>query len=406
MGANVLNFVFNAVLGRSISFEQLGIISFIGTLFYVCSVFYNSLSFIVNRQTAILDTTRQSEAFSNFVVKRLLLFNSLLFVLWILFSPFIAHAFHISNIVIVLIFAFILLLYPLNFIYRGYFQGKFFFYSCAFVIVFEPVVKLILAALFILRRNEDLTFLSLYISALITVVVTFALYLLRRPAPARKIGKRFTFPTKLFTSAIASSLSSIPFLALDLILVKHYLAPQEAGQYALLTLVGKIIYFSGSLLSIFIVSLVGRDEANKKNPLISFYKILAGSIVAGGSAYVALGIFGPFIAPLLFGRKAFALVPYLNTYCLAMLLFTLGTSIISFHLAKKQYIFPISALAVSVLTVVGILLFHRDIREIVNTLLSISILSSLLLFVLHIKKRNQSSPVLYQKVLETEEFYG
>src|SRR5205814_580937 len=108
MGANVLNFIFNAFLGRTVSFEQLGVISFIGTLFYVCIVFYNSLSFIVNHQTALLDKTHESEAFTSFIVKRLLLFNSALVVLWVLCSPLFAQAFHISNVLIILLFASIL----------------------------------------------------------------------------------------------------------------------------------------------------------------------------------------------------------------------------------------------------------------------------------------------------------
>jgi len=44
-----------------------------------------------------------------------------------------------------------------------------------------------------------------------------------------------------------ASLATTSFLSMDVILAKHFLAPKEAGYYALLALAGKMIFFAGSL---------------------------------------------------------------------------------------------------------------------------------------------------------------
>ena len=63
-----------------------------------------------------------------------------------------------------------------------------------------------------------------------------------------------------FRASLFTGLSSVLFLSLDIILVKHYLAPEAAGEYALLSLIGKMVFFLGSLPAVFLITFVGRNE--------------------------------------------------------------------------------------------------------------------------------------------------
>src|SRR5260221_620915 len=112
MGANALNFIFNAILGRVLSFEEFGVITFISTLFYIGRVFYNSLSATINHQTAGFNEAKdKSELFTRFVTRRSMVINACLLLCWILFTPLIASVFHIKDYIIVYLFALEILLY-------------------------------------------------------------------------------------------------------------------------------------------------------------------------------------------------------------------------------------------------------------------------------------------------------
>ena len=100
-------------------------------------------------------------------------------------------------------------------------------------------------------------------------------------------------------------------LSVDVILAKHYLSPYDAGVYALLSTIGKMIYFFGSLLNVFIVSMVSRAMGKGRDPEKEFGKIFVGTAFLSISAGLGLSLFGWFLAPLLLGASALMIVPYL-----------------------------------------------------------------------------------------------
>jgi len=61
------------------------------------------------------------------------------------------------------------------------------------------------------------------------------------------------------------------FLTFDMLLVKIFLSPTAAGEYALLSLVGKMIYFVGALFSQFITPMVSKEEGAGRDSEPVFY---------------------------------------------------------------------------------------------------------------------------------------
>ena len=398
MAAYLLNFIFNAFLGRVLTFEAFGLITFLNMLFYIINIFYNAIDITINQHVAYIDKNDNRDEVSQFMkysTKRIMLISTILACLWLLSSPFITAFFQVGNSLIVDLFALVILLYPVVFIGKGYMQGKFFFISVAVITIFEALVKLIGAVLLVFLHQENLVYISLYISSLLTVLLVVLLILFRRDWQIMQANKKSksSFPVKLYMHSLITGLATVSFLAIDVILIKHFMSPYLAGEYSLLSLIGKIIYFLGSLLNVFIITLVSKHEAHQKNPLVGFYKILLGSCLLAGAGYIGLGIFGPTFVPILFGEKAVAILPYLNLYTLTILLFTIGNSIVTFHLAKKQFIFPVLSLFASVLFIMGIIFFHGSIEQIVSTIFITSIINIVILVVPHLFMRNKSKEV-------------
>jgi O-antigen/teichoic acid export membrane protein len=141
---------------------------------------------------------------------------------------------------------------------------------------------------------------------------------------------------------MATSVSTIIFLSADILLVKHFFGAEQAGQYALLSLMGKMVYFLGSLPMVFMVTLVSRRDGLKQSSQSILSAIFLSVLVLVILSFIAFGLFGFFTAPLLFGAKATQVVPWLPVYTLSIALFTLGNVIVVYHLAKRHYLFFIS----------------------------------------------------------------
>lgn len=400
MAANVVNLFFNAYLGRVISAEEFGVLALINTFMYFGSLFYNAIAGITNREVAFLDnnsTKQQGTLFFLSLTKQILIVNCLLAILWVLMVPYSSSFFHISDPTIFYLFTPLFILYPLAFLGRGYLQGKFLFILAGISIFLEPLIKLISAYFLLLSGLHQLVYLSIYISAILTGIITISLAWKKKPEVSDK--RSLPFPFTFFGAALLSGISTISFLALDMILVKHYLPPDLAGQYAFLSLLGKIIFFAGSLLNVFTISLVSREISHNKNPFISFYLLLLGSFILASGGVFIFGVLGHLFIPLIFTEKANAVVPYALPYLISIALFTMGNTIVTYHLALKQYLFSIISVIMSVFLIGGIIIYHTTITDIVYTLLLVSIFYSLILIIAHIRQ-NFFSPRVALSSLE------
>ncbi len=148
-------------------------------------------------------------------------------------------------------------------------------------------------------------------------------------------------------------------------LVKHYFSPEIAGQYALLSLVGKMIFFLGSMPGAFMITFVSRYVGLKKNPAHVLKMIYLASAAIVFIGFTLLGILGNITIPFLFGAKSVSIIRYLPLYTFALSVFTLTNVIVFYHLSRKNYFFNVLSFLMSVSMVVGFVLFHRSINDIV-----------------------------------------
>lgn len=384
MAANILNLIFNIFLGRTISAGEFGVILLVTNFLYIASMVLNALSSTINREVSIHIKNEQfGIKFIRSIYLSVLKVTVVFAIVWLLCSRLIANFFHVPNIEVFVLFVPVILLFPYIICARGFFQGRFSFFVAATLILIEPIIKLICAGVIILLGLHEYIYMSLYISLAVTGILAIILVL---KIPPGNESINYKFPRQYFLNAILVAASSMAFLSIDVILAKHFLDPITAGHYALLSLIGKIIFFLGTLFNMFTVSIISKDIGNRKNPRVSFYLLFFGSFglcLIGGFVF---GILKDFTVPLLFSNKAGPILPYLNSYIAAMILFTLASIITSYHLVKKQYVFALVSILTTPLIIGGIVVFHANIREIVNVMLVTGILNFILLGVLHLKK--------------------
>jgi glycosyltransferase involved in cell wall biosynthesis/O-antigen/teichoic acid export membrane protein len=389
MIANVLNFIYNTFLGRALSFEQFGVVIFYNTILNVSAIAFSSLGTTINHRVSYLNGKYDEEAgsaFTRFVRTRAFLAASLMMITWLAMAMFISKWFNIPNIESVILFSPIFFFGFATAVNRGYLQGNLLFFSLGLTLIIEPFVKLLAALGFVYLHWEEHVHLSIPI-ALFSSFALATLFVLRKTKT--HIGEnQFKFPKRFYSAALINGMSTAAFLSLDVLLAKHYLSPELAGQYSLLSVIGGIVYFGGSILNGLIITFVSHDAGGNANPLKTFYKILLGTSLITISAVIVVGVFGSFTAPLLFGAKALLIVPYLPTYAFAVGLFTFSTAIIAYHLARQHYSFSIAVLALPIILSLNIYHKHSSLNDLVHAYIITSIIGTSLILFLHSIQRN------------------
>ncbi len=388
--ANVLNFVFNAFLGRSLSFEDFGLVTLVTSLWNLLMIPLGSLSSSINHRSAFLISRINRAAGLDFyraTFERSIILAAGVSVLWILGAPFIASFFNIPSVAIVYVITPIIAFGTLSFTSRGYLAGMLSFGKVGAILLMDSAIKLAAAGVLVALGFSAFTYLSIPTAVILTglAAVLLARHASKMVTPE---GRSHKFPRRFFAASMLGGLAATAFLTLDVILVKHYLDPVIAGQYAFLSLVGKMVFFFGSLFNSFVITFVSRDEGAGKDPRKRFYKLLLANYALVMMAWFGVGVMGRWTVPLLFGDKAIAVIPYLFDYSLAIALYTISSCIVLFHLARQQYLFSGLAIVMSGVLTAGIVGSHDSIQAVTIVLLNVSIFNYVVTGLLHILQRN------------------
>ena len=367
MISNGINFLFNAYLGRVLSFADLGLVTFVNTLWYIAALFIGSLSSTVNHKSAYLAATESRNSSADFRRSVLVLATMVtlgISIIWVLAAPFLSAFFKVSDPLVLLLFTPVLISGVVAAVNRGYLQGTLSFSKVAAVLFVETAVKFLLA--FILVNADAARWVYLAIPGGVLGSAFISILFVGRKRESGAVAAKYKFPSNFFVASLFSGMSATVFLSLDIILVKHFFPPEVAGQYVLLSLVGKMIYFFGSLPNVFMITFVSRSEGLKENPKSTFYLLLVGVIILTCVGVLLLGPLGGLIVPVLLGSKTLAILPYLTLYTLAIAFFTVSNTIVSYHLARKHYFFPVASVVFSITALGGIIVAHGAIADVVN----------------------------------------
>jgi cellulose synthase/poly-beta-1,6-N-acetylglucosamine synthase-like glycosyltransferase/glycosyltransferase involved in cell wall biosynthesis/O-antigen/teichoic acid export membrane protein len=371
--ANFINFGFNAYLGRVLSLADFGTITIVNIFVYLLSLFTGALSSTTTHEVSFFEGSKAGSGSAFFKRNWLRVFLAGLagVFVWVLFMPDVGSYFNISNPLIIIAFTPVIVFSALGSLNSGYLQGTFSFASSAVVNILEVLIKLGLAITLVTIGLSSLSSLAIPGSMIASWVISTSLALLvyrraRKTSVAATAQKAFSL--SFYSAALVSGISVAAFLTSDVILAKHYLSIDDAGRYALLSLVGKMIFFFGSLLGTFIMPLVARAEGEKRDPSREFNKILGGTAILTIGAAGGLALGGFYFVPLLLGAHALAIVPYVPLYSFAMLLFTISSTIALYGLARKRYIFPLLSFIASVVLWLEIAKRHASIGEFVSTI--------------------------------------
>ena len=396
ISGHFFNFLYNAYLGRakSISIEEFGLISLLGSLLYLIQIPAQAISRTVTYRSAYLLGQHQVAVsrFWQFIRRKTLPISLLATLLWLVAVPFLPQYFHAVNYLPFVLFSPIWIVGTISAVDRGFLSGNQKFALLAVVAVLEAVTKLALTVVFVELGFSQLIYLAIPLSMTISFFVGWLAARSLSTSPDKlDDATALYFPKRFFATSFLVRLSSIAFLSLDVILAKIYLPAASAGQYALVSLVGKMVYFIGSMFSQFITPVVSKAEGAQTNPRRPFYQLLAISTLSSLVGFLLVGVFGSYTVPFLFGSKADSILSLLPAYTLAMVVFGISTNIVNYHQIRRHYLFPVLGFAIAPLQLVATFFFHDDTSMFVSVMLVLGLIYLFLTSTAHL---------FYQQILD------
>jgi len=246
--ANVFNLFFNLFMGSNLTVEGFGIlastVSLMGLIAIPAGSIIPTIVSFAGSHFAKEDYG-SVKALSLRIIKPLLSVSLIILLCFIVFASSIGDFFKIYDQSIILIVGVTSALAYIGVIINGLLQARLSFKFISFSNIISTMSKLAIGIILVfLGFNAKGAIWAIFISGIIPSIIGF-IYLKFVWVSKVNNKSRINFK-KILSYGIPSSLATLGMMAListDILLVKHYFDPLQAGIYAGLSLVGKIIFF-------------------------------------------------------------------------------------------------------------------------------------------------------------------
>jgi O-antigen/teichoic acid export membrane protein len=171
---------------------------------------------------------------------------------------------------------------------------------------------------------------------------------------------KFTLPTTLATIGIAA------MTQIDIVLVKAYFSPYEAGIYSSLAIIGKAIpFFTLPLLTALFPQLVAKVTKGQ-NFLKPFYAVLA--IISTASLALSLGyfLFPELVITAFFGEQYLNAAPLVGLFGLFQTMYAVMNAYVTFFLAIGKSNLASQALIAAAAQILLICIFHSSLQQVIT----------------------------------------
>lgn len=365
---NAGNYVYNLIMGRWLGPALFADVSLIVTLLLVVTFITAALQMTAARYSAIhtadgnIEQLASIRKYLNWVGLAFGIFLALLFSLG---ATFWQKVFNTSSFIPFVIFGVALPFSLLQGVNRGILQGQTRFTTLAITYQVEMWSRLFLGLFFVwMGLSVNGAVLGISLSFIATWISTL---------PARLNLPGSGLPEKNIRNAV--TLFALPVLLAqvgqilvnnsDILLVRRFYEPTSAGQYAALALIGRIVFFATwSVVTTMFPIVAQRQKRGEPHRHLLWVSL---GIVGGISLpVVLLAFFIPkIIIGLLFGSAYLGVANLLWLYALATTMYALANVVVNYRLSLGMGRETGMALAAGVAQVLGIIIFHHTLAEVV-----------------------------------------
>ncbi len=379
MIGNIANYLFQFFMGHNLSTSDFGILNSLLSLMMICAVPAGTIMLVMARYISKFKAEGEWGKVIKFYknsLKKMTILTGIGVILFLFFNGRITAFLKIPSswpVIILGSILFVSLLLPVN---VGTLQGLQRFGYLGINASLGGVSRLLFGILFVflgLRVNGAL--LATLLSALGIMIITF--YPLKSLLNQKLSSKIESHTREIITYSLPVILATVSFMIItniDLVLVKHYFSPEEAGYYAGAAVLGRSVFYLPGVIVMVMFPMISESHTLNEDTYGLLNKGLLLTAILAGTGVISFYVMPEIMITFLFGNKFIEAAPLLKLFGIAMFPLALINIIINFNLARNRSRFIYSLVISCLLEILLITFFHDSLLHILYILIGNGIL--------------------------------
>jgi len=241
---NFLNYVFQISMAKMLGPADFGIMASLMSIIYIFGIFAESVQTVSSKYTSRFNAKKEDGQIKDLLIrfsKKGFLFATLFFIFFVILSFPLSNFLRINFWLLFLtgIYLFYVFLTPVT---RGVLQGKKKFMPLGMSLVFESLIKVFLSIFLVLLGAKVYGAIGGVLIA--SIISFFIIFIMLKDILAKKRKLADLHGGYLEGLPVLIAISAISLVySLDTLLARAFFSPEIAGQYAFVSLIGKVIIF-------------------------------------------------------------------------------------------------------------------------------------------------------------------
>lgn len=386
---NAINYLYHVIMGRVLGPESYGDLSALFSFIGLLAIIPFSFGLIITKFISSAENDSEVKGLINWFSKRILMISIFLFITIALLSYFITSFLNLPSVTLVIVCGATFIFTLPTFLNRAVLTGLLKFKETIGSQIIETFGKLVFGLIFVaLGFGVFGAMTGLFLSIVIAFLITgrflkkYSSSTLESHPDEKKIFV-YTLPVLIQSAAGTALFSS------DLMLVKHYFSAYDAGIYASISTLGKIVLFATAPIASAMFPMVAKRKAEKKNYMQILFLSVSVTTLACGGLISIYALFPQIMIQILFGNNYLEAQNYLVLFASFIGLLTVASLLINYFLSVNKTRVVILPLTAAVAQVLGIVFFHSTLYEVIYISIGVSVglLISLLLYFMISKEK-------------------
>ncbi len=360
------NYLYNLILGRILGPAEFADAAILITFLLVLSFIAMTYQLV----TAKFSVLFEGELFNGFIskiFKNAFVIGLILGAIIIGFSKQLQELFRTSSSEMFVVFGIGVPIYFLMSVNRGIYQGHQSYKWLSLTYQAEMLSRLLLTLglLFVLNNNSSLI---ISIGILISFgfgLVPFEWRYLKLKAPFTLSKTQSLQVKRFFLITAFYECTQIVINNSDILLVKHYFESYDAGLYASLALIGRVVYFIAWMFVMLLLPKVVQLKKEGKQTTTVLFKYVLYIVAIAFIIVFCCACFPELAIQLLFGSDYLSMAPLLWKYATATGLFAVANLFAYYYLSLDRYIPVVISGLFGLLQVALVIVFHSSLEEVV-----------------------------------------
>ncbi|MEK6800831.1 MAG: oligosaccharide flippase family protein [Nanoarchaeota archaeon] len=369
MSVAILNYFYHVFMGRLLGPFDYGVLGSLFAIIYLATFASNTFTRTISKYSAEFESKGKKGELKGMIKRgffKILFYGLIVFLIYLAFIPLLSDFMNIESRSSMIIVGLVGFLSIIGTVVSGSLNGLQKFGWQNFLAFDSALVKFLLALILVyLGFGINGALLGILIGT--SIVILFGFFPVFKELKGVKSKKFDSKEIYLYAVPVFfASLLPLLLITFDQILVKHFFSSLDAGYYAAAGNIAKIIWFgSGFLVSALFPKVVSLRAQGKKTN-----KLLVKSLIY--TSFLALiGIAIYFASPRLivlfvYGKEYMAITSLIGMFGLGLGLFSVSQIFITYNLAIERYGFIYIIFIGFILQVLGMLMFHQNLLEIIK----------------------------------------